>query len=190
MANDRRLDKDFGLFRQQLLRIIAVSEWLLKHSSDIQRLAWDQSHPDANYPSFDDRADELARIAKGLPPRELPGLSQADKARRFRERMKDSHNGAGRAEAILNDLFSGGVKLFRGGPKADDTKRGILMGSEDARGQFIPDTPKREFEEALAAQRRREKRAPRTGETAHERLEPQPRAPKEVGEDPNLRKPA
>ena len=174
MATDRRLAKDVNLLAVQLERIVMAAEFLRKNLPDVQSLAWDQPAPDSNYPAVE--------------PGENPPPTKADRARELIRALR-SGSGINQVEAALNDFARDTAKLFVA-PKADDSMRGTLLGETDSEGRFMPHSPNLEMLRLLAAQRRREARAPRTGEIAHERLEAQPRAPKAPGEDPNLRRPA
>ena len=181
MAKDSRLAKDLNQVREQLLRISALSGTLARHLPDAQSIAWD-GHPEANAEQTPNPDEEPGDVGKAPP--------KSTRAREALRALKDRQTGIPAVEDSLIRKTGDVLKLFSG-PGADTELRGTLLGWNDSKtGEWLPHTPSLELGQRLAAQRRREKRAPRTGETAHERLEAQPRAPKAPGEDPNLRRPA
>lgn len=178
--NDRRIDKELNAIRESLLSISAKASVLAKHLPDAQSVAWDE-HPETNAESTFDPAEHPPGTPKRPPPK-------STKARNALRALRDNQTGIPALEAQLMRMAGNVLKLFSG-PGSDTTLRGTLLGWNDPKtGEFVPHSPSLEMKRALEAQQRRETRAPRTGETTHERLEQQQTAPREPGIDPNLRR--
>lgn len=175
MAKDARLDRKLNLIRAQAEAVQVLAGFIASHLNDAQSLAWEQTHPDSNFP-----AQEEGEQGK---------FSSADRARALIERLQSKSTGMAHVEDVLTGYAREMAKLFHGA-KPDDTHRGTLLGWKDSQGRFVAHSAKLEMADKLRRQAIREARAHRTGETTHKRLEKQPLAPKEPGVDPNLRRPA
>ena len=185
MSTDRRLDKQSKLVRAQIRSARQLLDYLDKHLPDVQSLAWDQPHPEANYPSEMDEAERQALRDKGITPPDPSGPSQADRCRSLIQHMS-SKQGMAKVEDALIGYARAFAKAFAG-PAPDNSLRGTLLGRTDKDGNYVPGSEKEELGELLGALVRRNARAPRTGETAHTPIEEQKMAPRERGIDANLR---
>ena len=162
---DRRLTRDLNRTADELISIAGLAENLAKHLRDVQSLGFDHDHPDRENFDVD---------GKAFGP---------TMARELLARLRDKAHGVPALERQLlrhTDILR---RLFVGKPAED--LRGTLLGWFDDERRFVAHSPSSELATLLKAQRRREERAPRTGETTHERLEAQASAPKVRGLDPH-----
>lgn len=155
---DHRLSREMAAWADQLTSIAGLASLLARHLRDVESVGFDHDDPTHTDPT-------------------------ANKARSIVEFLRDQRKGLAEVERMVMRQASAMRQIFTA-PAAEDL-RGTLLGWFDDTGRFVAHSPSSELASLLKAQRRREARAPRTGETTHERLEPQAKAPKVRGLDPH-----